>query len=207
MIFMVLVLKIFDANSSEWLEKITVLGEMFKKNSDLVLIYPTETCYALGCRISSKKGIERIYGIKERERGKQLPVIACSLEMAEKYCELEKNARKLANEFMPGPLTLVVKKKCGSGSIAFRVSGNEIARKLCKAAGEPLISTSANISGEREIYSGEEAIEKLGEKVDVIIDAGELAREKPSTVYNVENGRVLREGPVDKEEILKALEK
>jgi len=203
---MVVTLIISDAGRAGGLHKLdSLLLRIFTKNPDLVLVYPTETCYGLGCRFSSKKAVERLYRIKERDKGKPLSTIMSSLEMAEKWCVLDESIKKLVKEFMPGALTLVVKDRAGK-MIAFRISGNATARRISEIAGEPIISTSANISGEKEIYSGKEAADVFKGKVDVIVDAGELAEEKPSTVYDAVNKKILREGPVSLEAIEKVLE-
>ena len=176
-----------------------------------VAIYPTETAYGIGCRISAEKAVKRVYEIKGRDLQKALPIIASSREMISEFAVIDETAAVLIEKFMPGPLTLVVGKKksvpdiVSRENIAFRIPANEFARKLCGEVGEPIVSTSANIEGEGEIYSAERVIEKFSDLVDLIINAGELEGKEVSTIFDVENKKVLRQGPVSEGEINSAL--
>ena len=76
-----------------------------------VIVYPTETCYALGCDATSEKACKRIFEIKKRSKEKKLPIIVANLKMAKEYACFDKDALKLAKAFWPGPLTLLLKKK------------------------------------------------------------------------------------------------
>src|SRR3989338_7601217 len=169
-----------------------------------IAIFPTETCYGLGCDATDETAIKRIFEIKKRNRKKALPIIVSNLQTASKYCYITGTAKTLIQKFMPGPLTLVVKAKsnlpkaltANSGKIAFRISGNKTANALAKELGKPIVATSANIEGKKEIYSGKEAIEKFAQCADVIIDAGALPKRKPSTVYDVASHKILRAGKI-----------
>lgn len=184
---------------------------VLKKNG--VIIYPTETSYGIGCKVTDIKSIKRIRKIK-KERKKPFIILVSTKEMAEKYAEINEEAEKLIDEFK-GHLTLIVQKKEGKKekisdevskkTIALRISSNQIANSIVKELGEPLISTSANLSGEKPVYSFKQAVKVLGKKVDFIFDAGELKEEKPSTIYNVLEKKVLREGKISIKEIEKVL--
>ncbi|MFP4116266.1 MAG: L-threonylcarbamoyladenylate synthase [Candidatus Aenigmatarchaeota archaeon] len=171
-------------------------------------IYPTETCYGLGTNALDPEAVEKIYDIKERDGGKKLSCIVSSLEQAEKYCKLSEVERKLCDEFMPGPLTLVTEKKEDVPDVlnqdfVFRVSSNDTARKLAEEAGVPVVATSANFSGAENRYSIEDISRVVRERVDVVLDCGELEEKKPSTVVKLKDGEpeVVREGPVTREQI------
>ncbi len=178
-----------------------------------VAIFPTETCYGLGCDATDETAIKRIFEIKKRNKKKALPIIVSNMRMAEQYCYITQPTKRLIQKFMPGPLTLVVKAKrnlpkaltTNSGKIAFRISGNKIANALSKELGKPIVATSANLEGKKEIYSGKEAIAKFANCVDVIIDAGALPKRKPSTVYDTIEKKVLRAGEISEKQIKKAL--
>lgn len=178
-----------------------------------IAIFPTETCYGIGCDATDETAIKRIFEIKKRNRKKALPVITGDIQTAKRYCYITGDAEKLIKKFMPGPLTLVVKAKANlpkaltanSGKIAFRISGNKIANALAKRLGKPLVATSANLEGKKEIYSGKEAIEKFANCVDLIIDAGALPKRKPSTVYDALGKKILRTGEISGKHIKKAL--
>ncbi|MEW6295457.1 MAG: L-threonylcarbamoyladenylate synthase [Candidatus Diapherotrites archaeon] len=178
--------------------------EKLRKGS--TIIYPTETCYGIGCSIKSKKAIERIYSIKGRKKGKPFPILFAAMKNAGKIAVITREAEKLAGRFMPGPLNLIVEKKGSKGStICFRIPGNKIAFALAKGLNEGLISTSCNKSGEKEAYSARKAIKEFSGKVDIIIDAGPLPKRKPSTVYDIKAGKALREGKIKERKIIKVL--
>ena len=172
-----------------------------------VIVYPTETCYALGCDATNEKACKRIFEIKKRSKEKKLPIIVANLKMAKEYAYFNKDALKLAKAFWPGPLTLLLKKKrklsrfVGKG---IRVSSNQIARELSKKLGKPIVATSANISGRENCYSIKEVL-KQGIKADLYLDAGKLKKVKPSTIFDVEKRVIVRKGPISLKEIMKIL--
>ncbi|MFH1240559.1 MAG: L-threonylcarbamoyladenylate synthase [Candidatus Diapherotrites archaeon] len=175
-----------------------------------VVVYPTETSYGIGCSVSDTKAIRRIYRIKKRRLGKPMPIIVSDLEMAERYVKLDKIALALIKKFMPGPLTITTHKKkpipneLSKDGIAFRISRNVFARTMSKKLGKAIVSTSANID-ESEIYSGKKVISRFENKVDAIVDAGKLERNKTSTIYNTLNGKTVRHGPVKVRDIKNVL--
>ncbi|MFP4038431.1 MAG: L-threonylcarbamoyladenylate synthase [Candidatus Nanohaloarchaea archaeon] len=175
-----------------------------------LIIYPTETAYAIGGNALDEKVIERVYEAKQRPRSKGLTVIVDSLETVEKYAELSESEKALVDEFMPGPLTLVVEKKDKvpdslNESFVFRVSSSPIARELAE---RPLIATSANVSGGKTSYSVDEISDELLEKADFVLDRGKLPRGPTSTIAEIRDGEIYihREGPVKQEEIEAALD-
>ena len=176
-----------------------------------LVVYPTETSYALGCDATNPKAVEAIYRLKRRPREKDLPVIVSPVSQIEKYALLSPLAKKLCKKFLPGPLTLVVPLKkplaaSKSGSVAFRVSVNPFARLLARLSGVPVVSTSANVSGEQPAFSLEDA-RQFAEKSGLAIDAGPLVLSPPSTIVCLLNGpKILRQGKIPEGQILEALE-
>jgi len=173
-------------------------------------VFPTETAYGLAADALDKMAIEKVYEAKDRSKSKPLTTICYDLEQVEKHAELTENERNLIDEFMPGPLTLVVEKKGHvpdnlNESFVFRIPGSETARKLAKIG--PITATSANISGESTSYSVEDISDELLEKVDFLLDEGELSDGPTSTIAEVKDGEVLvhREGPIKKNELERLL--
>lgn len=175
--------------------------------SDGVLAYPTETFYGLGVLAFSRKAVEKIYALKRRDRGKPISIIVADMAMAEKVADsIPSAAKKLAKEFWPGPLTVVLKAKPvfpadvpgPGGSIAMRVPGVAWLRSLVRRLGSPLTATSANVSGAGEISDPREIIRLFRDKVDLIIDGGLTPGGLPSTIVDLTSGRlrVLRAGAV-----------
>ena len=165
-----------------------------------VVIYPTESSYALGCDATNLRAIRRIHKLKGRKSGKYFPIIVSDIKMAKRYYFVDKKIEKIANL----GVTIVTKKRRLSKYIGgFRISKSAVARKLSKSLGKPIIATSANISGKKSMYKINEIRKVFSGKADVVLNAGNLPKRKPSTVYDYENKRILRKGPVS----LRAIEK
>ena len=179
-----------------------------------VVMYPTDTAYGLAADIEGGAGIENIFKIKGRIKQKTLPLIAGSRAMADKYVNWTPMGKKMAQKFWPGHLTLVLEsqiinlesKICRKyvirqGKIAIRVPDNKIAQMISKKLGRPITSTSANISGKNECYSVVEFLNQaIGKKwlPDLILDAGNLPKRKPSTIADVAGKKIviMRKGAI-----------
>lgn len=171
-----------------------------------VIAYPTETFYGLGALARDGAALERLARAKGRPEGKPLPLIAADLAMVEQVAEPGVTARRLAGRFWPGPLTLVLPARAGlpepitagTGTVGIRVPGSEVARALCRAAGGPIVSTSANPSGGPPPSSAGELDAALLALIDGVLDAGATPGGQPSTVVRVDGERLtlLREGAV-----------
>lgn len=178
-----------------------------------VIIYPTETCYGLGCDATNIKAINKIYKIKKRVEHKPLPVIVSSLGMINKYAEISKTTKYMVKKFMPGPLTIIVKMKKNTliglkqESIGFRISSHPVALLLVKEVGRPIIATSANTSGKPPLYKINDVIKTFNKKVDMILDYGDLKEVEPSTCVDMftDTPKIIREGPISREEIMNVL--
>lgn len=165
-----------------------------------IIVYPTETCYGLGADATNDEAVKKIIDLKKRDTGKKLSVAFSDIRMAKKYLVITKNAEKLIKEFMPGPLTLIVESK-EQKRVGFRIPNNKFALKIIRKLGKPVTATSANISGEGEIYKIKDVIKIFDGKVDAIIDGGDLKKTKPSTIFCVVEDRILRKGPISEKKI------
>jgi L-threonylcarbamoyladenylate synthase len=171
-----------------------------------LVVYPTETFYGLGALASRADALARLAAAKLRPAGKALPLIAADLAQVESVAALDEVARRIAGRFWPGPLTLVLPAAPGldaaltggTGTVAVRVPGSEVARTLARLAGGPLVSTSANRSGEPSPVRAGELSPTLLAEVDGVLDAGPTPGGLPSTLEAMEPGgpRLLREGAV-----------
>lgn len=176
-----------------------------------VIIFPTETSYGIGVDATNEVAIKKIAAVKQQPEEKNVSIIVAGLEQAERFGKIGEEARKLAEKFMPGPFTLVVEKKPGvpdslaERTIAFRISGSRVARALCEELGNAITATSANLHGRPSIYSGKEVVKQFNNRVHMIIDAGELQHNAPSTIYDVEQKKVVRLGPVSELQIRQTL--
>lgn len=159
------------------------------------IVYPTETAYALGCDATNKKAMAKIFKIKNRSKDKKLPVICATKRMAADLFKFGKMERKLAKKYWPGPLTIVLP------AAAVRVSLNKIARAISRGLRRPIISTSANLSGQKTLYDIKEIIREFKNKKyqpDLVLDGGKLPHRLPSTIIKIENEKIitLRQGEV-----------
>ncbi|MBI2612985.1 threonylcarbamoyl-AMP synthase [Candidatus Kaiserbacteria bacterium] len=186
--------------------------------SEGVILYPTDTLYGLGADAFSDDAIAKIHSIKGRDESKPIHCVVTDLSMAGKYGEFNETARRLAKEFFPGALTLVVEKKEGIKSgiardietIGFRIPRNDFCIALAHTFEKPYTTTSANVSGEVSERSIKEVLAQLGtsaEEIGLIIDAGTLPPSAPSTVVGVsgEDAVILREGAIPTTEIFESL--
>lgn len=166
-------------------------------NDGGLVIYPTETCYALGADATNPAAVLKVFKAKNRPLDQPLSVIVSSLEMIKEYAIVTREVERLINEFMPGPLTLIVKNKkfpqalCGGGvTVGFRIPDNVIALELVKQFGKPIVATSANLHG------GPNPYEVPSVNADFVINAGALPRRSPSTVYDTLLRKTVRFGDV-----------
>lgn len=182
-----------------------------------VAAYPTETFYALGAAAFSRKGVERVYRLKGRDRSKPLPLIASDLDMVARItASLPPPFARLAGEFWPGPLTLVLPAAPGlpeailgpGGTIAVRVPPPAWLRALVRELAEPLTSTSANLAGEIALDDPAAVAALVGDKADWLIDGGRTPGGRPSTIVDLAGPapRILREGAVPAARIIELLE-
>lgn len=162
-----------------------------------IILYPTETSYALGCDAGNSKARVRIFKIKGRSKSKELPLIVGSEAMARRLYRVNALAARLMKKYWPGPLTLLLDARRGGKSAAIRVPGSVIARVLSRRLGRPIVSTSANLSGKQACFSARTALRQLrGKGIDLVLDAGRLHRRKPSAIVDARCGQlcILRRG-------------
>lgn len=174
-------------------------------NAGGIIVYPTETSYGLGCDFYNKKACDKIYSIKQRDKRNPLPVIIPDAVAASYLVEFSEKSRKLALEYWPGPMTLVLPYKyCKLQNhcddyLALRVSSHPFASELSIHFGKPIVSTSANISTHPNCYTAQQIRQEfrnLKVQPDLFINAGTLPKQSPSTIikFTGNRGEVLRAG-------------
>ena len=174
-----------------------------------VIVYPTDTAYAIGCDATNEAAVKKIFEIKGRDAGKTLSLVAGSREMAEEWLVFSPKASELADRFWPGPLGFILPvKKSGlagaaveNGFAGLRVPNHDIAVRLSREAGVPLVATSANASGKGPCYSPDDVRASLGTNasmVDMFVDGGILENRGVSTMVKVWDNEVtvIREGAI-----------
>ena len=177
----------------------------------MVIIFPTDTVYGIGTPIFDIEGIEKIYKIKNRSKDKPLACLFSNIGQMEDICYLDDKTKKLINEFLPGPLTIIVKtkdnvfEKIGYKTIGIRIPNSKIALNILDKYG-PMLTTSVNDSGYTPINEYNEIVNKYNNLVDKIYDTNEVSSNLSSTVISLVDGfKVLRVGEIKVEQILKVI--
>ncbi len=171
-----------------------------------LVVFPTETVYGIGGDATSADAAGAIYAAKGRPSDNPLIIHIATPEDAEKYAVTSETYYKLAAQFMPGPLTVILPKKDtvpsavtgGLDTVAIRCPAHPVASALIRAAGVPIAAPSANTSGKPSPTLAAHVIEDLDGKVDIIIDGGECEVGLESTIVALhgEDGVLLRPGAI-----------
>lgn len=180
------------------------------KNGGIV-VFPTETVYGIGTNGLNENSIKRLYEVKQRPLNKPISLLVNSIEMIEQITQnISELEYKLIKKFMPGPLTIILKKKdiipniltANGDTVGIRMPENKIALKLIEYAGVPIATPSANISGKPSGTDLDIIMKDFGENVDYFIDGGKSKIGIASTIVQVIDGKphILREGSISKEE-------
>jgi len=192
---------------------INVCADIIKNGGNVAL--PTETVYGIAANAFDTSAVEKLYTAKNRPAVKPISVCVGSLQQAEEIAVFNDVARELFNEFMPGPLTIILPKKncipdivtAGGDTVGLRLPDHLIVSALSNACGVPFALTSANLSGLPSPTNGATVVETLYGRVDAIIDGGATDIGKESTVISLAgNPRIIREGAVSKQALSKYLD-
>ncbi len=148
-----------------------------------IFIYPTDTVYGIGCDATNLASVEKIKEIKNRDRDKPISIIAPSVKWIEEHCIVDSNLGK----YLPGPYTLILKKKdsnflrqvANGETLGVRIPRCDFT-KIVQEVGRPFVTTSVNLSGEPFAVRVSEIKEEILKQVDIVIDEGELDG-RPST--------------------------
>jgi L-threonylcarbamoyladenylate synthase len=180
-----------------------------------VVAIPTEALYTLVADPLNLAAVGRVFNAKGREAGRSLPILIDDLVMAEDLSpELPTRFFLLARRFWPGPLTVIVpsspkiplKVTGNTGRLGLRMSKAPVVQKLLEKLDQPLIATSANISGQPTGRSGIEVFANLDGAVDLVLDAGACTGEGSTTVDVTEPyWRLIKEGAVSEKDIAECL--
>jgi tRNA threonylcarbamoyl adenosine modification protein (Sua5/YciO/YrdC/YwlC family) len=168
-----------------------------------VIAYPTDTTYGIGCSILNKKALERIYRIKQRERNKPVSFICADLSEISSYARVSNFAFKSMKRLLPGPYTFVLEASrivpdllmTRQKTVGIRVPDNAICLAIVRELGHPIVTTSANLSGDEPLGDPFLVDEELGSQLDLVVDGGILTAEVSSVVSLVgDTPEILRQG-------------
>ncbi len=183
-----------------------------------LVAFPTETVYGLGANALNPKAVKKIFKVKGRPTDNPLIVHIAKFEELDRLAKnIPKEARILAREFWPGPLTLILFKKkiipdkvtAGGKTVAIRMPANRFALKLIKNAGVPIAAPSANLAGTPSSTTARHVLEDFDGKIDLIIDGGKTSIGVESTVLDLTETSpvILRPGGITKEMLEKIIGK
>ncbi|NIM94172.1 MAG: threonylcarbamoyl-AMP synthase [Anaerolineales bacterium] len=188
------------------------VGEVLRAGG--LVVFPTDTVYGLGALASKSESVERIFQVKARSRKKALPVLIAGVEQLPLVVlEVSEMAHVLAEEFWPGPLTIVLLRKPDlfpeigdENTVGIRVPDHDFTRRMLAEVG-PMAATSANRSGGRNPLTAEDVLADLWGSFELLIDGGPTHGTSPSTVVDCsgEAPIILREGPISIDQIRAAL--
>jgi len=173
-----------------------------------VIVYPTDSCYALGCHIGDKSALERIRSIRETDRNHHFTLVCRDLADVGKYALVENWQYRLLRSYTPGPYTFLLKasretprrlKHERRGTIGLRVPDHPVSQMLLTELGEPVMSSTLLLPGEElPRTDAKEIYELLEQKVDMVLDGGHCGL-VPTSVIDLSTGHaeVVRVGRGD----------
>lgn len=199
-------------------KSLNLIADTLKRGG--LVVYPTDTSYLIGVDATNKTAVDKLFELKQRKKSKPIHVIVADLEMAKKYTVFSNYAEKIAKSMLPGPITLILKRKAKvlapnlTGpvkTLGIRIPALKLNTDIAKTLGHPYTATSANKSGKPPAYSIEEFFSQLSDKeldlIDLVIDFGILNKNIPSTIIDCSKlmPKIIREGPVARSKIEKVL--
>lgn len=170
--------------------------EEIKKGN--LVITPTDTAYGIMADATNIKAIEKVYECKQRETNKPLLLLVDSLEMLKEYTKgLSPLEEEIIKKYLPGKLTILLHKNdkvndkitAGTNLVGIRMPDNKELIQIIKEVGNPVISTSANISGQPTITNPKEIKEELLKHISYVEDAG-IINNEPSSIIKIENEKI-----------------
>jgi len=173
-----------------------------------LVVFPSDTVYILAVDPTNEKGVKKLLEFKNRWVGKAISIAVLDKKMANEYVELSENGENIYANLLPGPFTIVSNGKAKvakgieaeNGTLGIRIPDNKCIHDLVKTLGKPVTATSANLSGRTPNYSIASFLRPLSNKkkemIDLIVDAGKLPRNRPSTVIDATEAelKILRRG-------------
>jgi L-threonylcarbamoyladenylate synthase len=176
-----------------------------------LVLYPTETAYGAGVDATNPDAVERLLQYKKRPQGKAISVAVDSIEMAERYVNLNDSAKNLYKQFLPGPVTVISDSKktvderlaSEKNTLGIRIPDSKFILNLISKFGKPITATSANSASKKTPYSVSDILDNISEKqkslISLIIDAGELPKRLTSTVIDTtgDDLKTYRKGELD----------
>ena len=182
-------MKIIKENKENVEEVVTAL------RNGAVLVMPTDTVYGLVCDANNEKAIEKIFGIKKRNRSEPLPIFVRDIEMAKEYAIIDEKQEEFLNKNWPGAVTVILESRDSlpelvtkNETVGMRMPKYDFLNLVLENFGKPLAQTSANISGEPATTEIKQALDQFNGQAaqpDLVVDAGDLPKADPSAIFDL----------------------
>lgn len=167
-----------------------------------VVVYPTDSCYAIGCQIGDKGAQDRIRQIRRLDDDHDFTLVCRDLSEISLYAKVDNTSYKIIKSLTPGPFTFILQatrevprrlQNPKRKTIGLRIPDNPIALALLEALGEPIMSSTLEMPGDgMPLVEPDEINERLGKQADVIIDGGNCGLEPTSVIELVDSAPVVR---------------
>ena len=175
-----------------------------------LVVFPSDTVYGLLVDATNEDAVKKLIQFKNRPIGKAISVFVADLKMLESVAHVRSSKSELLKHLLPGPFTVILKSKQAvsksleseKATLGVRIPNFSLVQELVTAYGKPLTATSANLGGRSAHYSVNSFLNDLSDSkkklIDLIVDAGTLARNKPSTVIDLSQSqlKLLRRGDI-----------
>lgn len=203
-----------DFRNKKIYEELKIPAEKIKAGE--IVVFPTETVYAIGTNGFDEKAIRKIYEVKNRPFNKPISLLVSDLEMVKKLAKnITEEEEKLMKAFFPGPFTIVLEKSdlvpdiltSNGNTVGIRMPDDDTALNIIKLAGVPIAAPSANITGKKSGTNITDIFSDFGENVDFYVDGGESKLGIGSTIVKMVDGKpiILRQGSISEREIQEVL--
>ena len=164
-----------------------------------IILYPTDTVYGIGGDATSYSVVEKIYQIKKREHAKPLSVAFSDFAMLHNYCQINEVQEEVVKKCLPGPYTFIMKVKKPLAAtpidkLGVRIPNNDFIRTVIAKTNKPVITTSANLSGNKDAFKFEDVDKSVVNTCDIAIDSGPTHYRQSSTVVDLIKNNLLRQG-------------
>ncbi|MCH8929056.1 MAG: threonylcarbamoyl-AMP synthase [Candidatus Marinimicrobia bacterium] len=199
------IIKINDKDSMEHaiIEASVILAE------GGIIAYPTDTLYGLGVDADDRDAMQNLQDVKERTGDKSISIMLSGIEMLYNiFTDLSKGEKNLIDEFLPGELTIVLKRPANSkfisgDTVGIRIPRNEFCNELVEQYGKPITTTSVNLSGGIPARNADEVMNYFSGKIHLLIDGGKSPNSGGSTVVqtNGDDIKILRQGKIIADDI------
>lgn len=194
-------MKIIDINAQKPDNEVIAEALHVLKNGGIVL-YPTDTVYGLAVNINDTNALKRLYNLKKRPTNKPISICISDLGWLDKVAVVDRGVKDKVSQLLPGPFTIILTKTdlvspmltAGTEKIGIRIPDNPWCAQLSREF--PITTSSANLSGMETLSSISKIIDQLGQKVDLVLNAGNCKKSEPSTVidFTSKTPKILRKG-------------